>query len=224
MELLQNNLSALLEDKGSSLEVFLKSKGVKSVDELPLATLRNFCFEENIDLVNLLSYNLTVDKSKLKSIKLLILDVDGVMTNGGMYFAESGDQYKKYNAKDGMAIMALHNTGILTGIISSGFKLEVVKSRADLLKIDRLYVGREPKMNILKEWCEELNIELSEVGMIGDDINDLEVMKSIGFSAAPSDAVPVIKKHVDLVLSKRGGDACVREFIDHYLLDKPLGT
>ena len=153
---------------------------------------------------------------------MLILDVDGVMTDAGMFFSENGDQIKKYNAKDGMAIMALKKHGVEVGIISSGFKLEMVKARAELLGIEHLYVGRDPKMEILKGWCEKLNIDLAEVGIIGDDINDLQVMKSVGFSVAPADAVPVVKQHVDLILQAKGGRGCVREFIDHYLLDEPL--
>jgi len=189
---------------------------------LTIGTLELFCYRENIDYINLLFYNMTVDVQKAKKIKLLILDVDGVMTDAGMFFTENGDQIKKYNAKDGMAIMALKKSGIDVGIISSGFKLEMVKARAELLKIEHLYVGRDPKIDILNAWCRKLNIDLSEVGIIGDDINDLQVMRSVGFSVAPSDAVAVVKKNVDLVLTSKGGDGCVREFIDNYLLDEPL--
>lgn len=222
MKLLSTNLEAVLNQNKSSLKEFLAENKVSKVEELTLGTLELFCYRNNIDISNLLSYNLTIDKAKVKNIKLLILDVDGVMTDAGMFFTENGDQLKKYNAKDGMAIMALKELGIDVGIISSGFKLEMVKARAELLKIEHLYVGRDPKLNILNNWCEKLNINLSEVGIIGDDINDLKVMQNVGFSAAPSDAVPVVKEHVDLVLNNEGGKGCVREFIDNYLLDEPL--
>lgn len=222
MKLLTTNLEAVLKRNGRSLSQFLTEHNVAKVADLKLGELELFCFQEKLQLTNLLSYNLSVDKQKLKKLKLLILDVDGVMTDAGMFFSENGDQIKKYNAKDGMAIMALKKHGVEVGIISSGFKLEMVKARAELLGIEHLYVGRDPKMEILKGWCEKLNIDLAEVGIIGDDINDLQVMKSVGFSAAPADAVPVVKQHVDLVLQAKGGRGCVREFIDHYLLDEPL--
>src|SRR5690554_4823697 len=222
MELLSSNLQFILEKKGIDLPHFLSQHNVTQVADLKLGELELFCFQEGLELTNLLSYQLSIDKQRLKALKLLILDVDGVMTDAGMFFTENGDQIKKYNAKDGMAIMALRDKGVEVGIISSGFKLEMVKARADLLKIKHLYVGRDPKINILNAWCEKLNISLAEVGIIGDDINDLEVMKSVGFSAAPADAVPVVQQHVDLILQAKGGRGCVSEFIDHYLLDEPL--
>jgi YrbI family 3-deoxy-D-manno-octulosonate 8-phosphate phosphatase len=162
------------------------------------------------------------DKSKLKKIKLLILDVDGVMTDAGMFFTENGDQFKKYNAKDGMAIKALEQFGIQSGIISSAHKIKMVKVRADMLNIKHLYVGSDPKIDILLGWCEKLSIDLEEVAIIGDDLNDLAVMNAVGFSACPSDAVLKVKETVDLVLHTKGGSGCVREFIDFYLLDEPL--
>ncbi|WP_107037649.1 KdsC family phosphatase [Brumimicrobium mesophilum] len=222
MKLLSKNLEAVLIKNNSSLAQFLKENEVSKVEKLTLGSLELFCYRNEVDLTNLLSYNMTVDLKKAKQIKLLILDVDGVMTDAGMFFTENGDQIKKYNAKDGMAIMALKKIGIAVGIISSGFKLEMVKARAELLKIEHLYVGRDLKIDILKGWCENLKIDLSEVGIIGDDINDMGVMKSVGFSAAPSDAVPIVKAQVDLVLNSKGGRGCVREFIDYYLLDEPL--
>jgi YrbI family 3-deoxy-D-manno-octulosonate 8-phosphate phosphatase len=146
------------------------------------------------------------------------------MTDGGMYFAESGDQFKKFNTKDGMGIIHLVKKGFQVGIISSGFKDVVVSARAEMLGIQRCYVGREPKIDILKKWCQELNFSLDEIAMIGDDINDLEIMRLIGFKTCPKDAVEVVKKEVDLILSKKGGEGCVREFIDNYLELVPLGS
>jgi YrbI family 3-deoxy-D-manno-octulosonate 8-phosphate phosphatase len=121
-----------------------------------------------------------------------------------------------------MAIMALTKSDFQVGIISSGYKLEMVKARADLLRIQHVYVGRDPKMTILMDWCSTMGISLDEVAIIGDDINDLDVMQNVGFTACPSDAVPKIKRQVDLVLQAKGGKGCVREFIDQYLLDQPV--
>ena len=146
------------------------------------------------------------------------------MSDGGMYYSESGDQIKKYNAKDGMAILKAQEKGLICGIISSAFTDQMVKNRAKTLKIERVYVGRDSKITILKKWCEELNISLDEVAMIGDDVNDLSIMNEVGFKVCPADAVNVVKHVVDVVLTKKGGDGCVRELIDNYLLETPIGS
>ena len=152
----------------------------------------------------------SLDKVLARDIKLLILDVDGTMTDGGMYFTENGDQIKKYNTKDGMAIKNITKNGIQVGIISHGHKTKLVEDRAELLGIQKVYVGRDDKTTVLKGWCSELNIELNQVAYIGDDINDAKVMQEVGLSACPSDAVKSIKKLADIVLMRKGGHACVR--------------
>lgn len=222
MDLLKRNLEAYLAREKKSLADFLAELKIARLEDISLGNFKLFCAENGLDYANMLSRPMFAERTQLKKIKLLILDIDGVMTDAGMYFTESGDQFKKYNAKDGMAIRALDQFGIQAGIISSGFKLNMVKNRADMLKIKHVYVGRDPKMDILLDWCEKLEIGLDEIAIIGDDINDLAVMQAVGFSACPSDAVLKIKETVDLVLQTKGGQGCVREFIDFYLLDEPL--
>lgn len=222
MSLLDKNLNALLQSNGMEKMEILNRYQVSDYYQLTLAQLNQLCTELSCSLENLLLFPQFVERERLRKIKLLILDVDGVMTDAGMFFTESGDQIKKYNAKDGMAIMALTKSDFQVGIISSGYKLEMVKARADLLRIQHVYVGRDPKMTILMDWCSTMGISLDEVAIIGDDINDLDVMQNVGFSACPSDAVPKIKRQVDLVLQAKGGKGCVREFIDQYLLDQPV--
>lgn len=222
MDLLKRNLEAHLAKENKTLADFLSEFNIARLDELPLGNLKLFCAENELDYANMLSRPMFGDKTQLKKIKLLILDVDGVLTDAGMFFTESGDQFKKYNAKDGMAIKALDRFGVQAGIISSAHKIKMVKARAEMLNIKHLYVGSDPKIDILLDWCEKLEIKLEEVAIIGDDINDLAVMNAVGFSACPSDAVLKVKETVDLVLHTKGGQGCVREFIDFYLLDKPL--
>ena len=222
MSLLEKNLNALLQSNGMEKMEILNRYQVSDYYQLTLAQLNQLCTELSCSLENLLLFPQFVERERLRKIKLLILDVDGVMTDAGMFFTESGDQIKKYNAKDGMAIMALTKSDFQVGIISSGYKLEMVKARADLLRIQHVYVGRDPKITILMDWCSTMGISLDEVAIIGDDINDLDVMQNVGFSACPSDAVPKIKRQVDLVLQAKGGKGCVREFIDQYLLDQPV--
>ncbi len=222
---LEQNIKGLCSKFGIKYAEFIDDLDVDNVSELTIYDLEAVCEEYEVDLLSLLFkplYRPELWNKKLEKIKLLILDVDGVMTDGGMYFTENGDQIKKYNTKDGMAILYLTKNEFQVAIISSGFKSEMVKTRADLLGIQRCYVGRDPKIEVLNKYCEELNITLENVAIIGDDVNDMEIIKKVGFSASPSDAVNTVKSQVDVVLNKKGGDGCVREFIDAYLLKQPL--
>ncbi|MFZ9045346.1 MAG: KdsC family phosphatase [Cyclobacteriaceae bacterium] len=154
------------------------------------------------------------------NIKLLVLDVDGTLTDGGVYVTAKGDHFKRFNAKDGMGIKLAEKAGIKVGIISHSFITEMVTTRAADLGLKYVYVGQEPKMNILRGWMAELNLELENIAFIGDDVNDGEIMQFAGHSACPADAVDQIKKIADIVLTKKGGFGAVREYIDNYLLNE----
>jgi 3-deoxy-D-manno-octulosonate 8-phosphate phosphatase (KDO 8-P phosphatase) len=167
-------------------------------------------------------YKTAAIQKKLDKIKFLVLDVDGVMTDGGMFMSENGDQLKKYNTKDGMGIIHLTNSGFQVGIISSGFTNAMVQKRAEMLGIKHCYVGRESKIEILTKWCDEQAIKLDEVAFIGDDINDLPILKKVGIAACPSDAVVSVKSAAHIILATKGGHGCIREFIDAFLLNEPI--
>ena len=166
----------------------------------------------NRDLVQLASL-------KNSNIEFVVLDVDGVMTDGGMYYTENGDQIKKFNTKDGRAIFQLRKYGYKTGFLSSGVTHHMIQNRAEVLGVDKVHVGKDNKLDILKEWCAELNLELNQVAYIGDDINDLEVVEQVGMTACPADAMIEIKRAVQIVLQKKGGEGCVREFVENYLFE-----
>ena len=222
---LDQNIKGICSKYGVDFEDFLADFGVENVKELTIFDLEAIAEENQVDLQGLMFKPLFKQsswKSKLDKIKLLVIDVDGVMTDGGMYFSESGDQIKKYNTKDGMAIIHLTKNDFQVAVISSGFTNNMVQKRAEMLGIQNCYVGREKKIDILNQYCDQLGITLENVAMIGDDINDLEVIKSIGFSASPADAMVAVKTHVDVILNKKGGEGCVREFIDTYILKEPL--
>lgn len=222
---LQQNLKGLCAKFGVDYNEFLNDLDVDDVNELTVYDLEAVCEEYDVDMLSLLfkpMYRPDLWNKKIEKLKLLVLDVDGVMTDGGMYFTENGDQFKKYNTKDGMAIQHLVKDNFQLAIISSGFKSEMVKTRAEMLGIQFCYVGRDSKMEILQKHCTDLGIKLENVAIVGDDINDLEIIKNVGFSACPSDAVNAVKGQVDIVLTKKGGDGCVREFIDSYILKQPL--
>lgn len=157
------------------------------------------------------------DSLATQNITFLVLDVDGVMTDGGMYYTEMGDQFKKFNTKDGMAIKIARVKGMEVAFLSSGSTEHIIQNRAKTLGVERVYVGPRPKIEVLTEWCAELGVTMENVAYVGDDINDLEVMDAVGFSGCPADAVEAIKLNVNVILTRNGGDACVREFVDEYL-------
>lgn len=223
---LEGNIRGLCDKFGLDFLGFLSDFGVESVHELSIADLEIICEEYSSDLSALLfkyPFKSNHLKEKIKNIRLLVLDVDGVMTDGGMYFSENGDQMKKFNTKDGMAILHLTQKDFQVAIISSGFKADAVQRRAEMLGIQHCTVSREPKIDTLKDLCSKLSIDLTQVAIVGDDVNDLEVIRQVGLSACPADAVHNVKRNVDIILNAKGGFACVREFIDNYLLNEPLG-
>ncbi|MCL4139833.1 UNVERIFIED_CONTAM: hypothetical protein GTU68_041929 [Idotea baltica] len=148
---------------------------------------------------------------------MLVLDVDGVLTDGSMFVSEHGVAFKQYNAKDGMGVRLCQQRNIIVGIISAGTNYELVKRRAEMLDIDRVYVGPRPKLEVLREWLEYIDILPEEIAYIGDDIPDIEVMKYVGVSACPADGAKEVQEIVDIVLTKNGGKGCVREFVTEFL-------
>lgn len=172
----------------------------------------------SLSIDNLITGNLyKINEIDTKNIKLLVLDIDGVLTDGGMYYSEKGDESKKFNAKDGLMIRRLTSKGFQVGILSNGFNENLVKSRAKLLGIQNVEVGSFKKLDRLSEWCTRMKITFQEVAFIGDDVNDEELMSKIALAVCPSDAVEKIKNIAHLILNKKGGDGCVREFIDEYM-------
>ncbi len=220
MNIYNQNLRHLLDQKKISVTEFeniIYIPKVRIVDPTPDELVRISDYF-NISIEILLRKDLLkFDKVQEIDLKLVILDIDGTMTDGGMYFTENGDQIKKYNTKDGLAIITKVRGGMPFGIISHGRKENLIRNRAELLEIDRIYVGKDPKLDILTPWCTELGIDLKNVAYIGDDVNDIPVMEKVGVSACPNDAMDSVKEMVDIILTKKGGHGCVREFIDDWL-------
>lgn len=154
---------------------------------------------------------------KAKNIKMVVFDIDGVMTDGGMYYTETGDEMKKFNTKDGIAIKNLKEKGYKVGFLSSGFNRKIIENRAKLFNADYVYVGTNEKLEILTEWCKECNITTDEVAYVGDDVNDIKLIDKVGFFACPSDAIGDIKNKSTVVLQSMGGKGCIREFVDSYI-------
>jgi len=155
-------------------------------------------------------------KENWREIKLVLTDVDGVLTDAGMYYTEDGNELKKFNTRDGKAFELLRDRGILTGIVTSE-NTQLVERRSHKIKADFLYQGCKDKLIPLKEIVRLTNIPLEKIAYIGDDINDLDVLKVIGLSACPNDAVKEVKEVVHIVLSSKGGEGAFREFVNYIL-------
>jgi len=159
-------------------------------------------------------------KEKASRIRMLILDVDGTLTDGGVYIDANGVQSKKFNIRDGMGITLLHESGFLTGMLSHSRAQGILDERARMLRIQHVYSGKEPKHLVLQRWMQELSLAGNEIAYIGDDVNDLETMALVGLSACPADAHYEVIRQADIVLQRKGGEGCVREFIDRFLLKR----
>jgi 3-deoxy-D-manno-octulosonate 8-phosphate phosphatase (KDO 8-P phosphatase) len=154
--------------------------------------------------------------SVLRGIKLFATDVDGVLTDAGMYYSESGDEWKKFNTRDGMGIKLLQRAGIITAIVTQE-RTKLMARRAEKLTIPELHQGVMDKLSLVREMAARYGLTLSQVAYIGDDINDLETLKAVGFSATPADGMPQVAAVVDYICQKKGGEGAVREIIEMIL-------
>jgi YrbI family 3-deoxy-D-manno-octulosonate 8-phosphate phosphatase len=148
--------------------------------------------------------------------KLVITDIDGVWTDGGMYYDQTGNEWKKFNTSDSAGILFCHKLNIPVCIIT-GENTEIVKRRSEKLKIKYLYQGISNKLQVATKLCDELNINLSEVAYIGDDLGDIELLKAVGFSCAPANASFYIKNKVNYVTHLKGGEGAFREFVEYII-------
>lgn len=149
--------------------------------------------------------------------KLILTDIDGVWTDGGMYYDQSGNEWKKFHTYDSAGVLLAHNFNIPVGIIT-GENTEIVKRRAEKLRVDYLYLGIKDKVAVVEELLLELNISLKEVAYIGDDINDVKLLQQVGFTGVPASAPTYIREMANIPLSKGGGEGVFREFVESLLV------
>lgn len=162
-------------------------------------------------------------KKDYRKIKLFLADVDGTLTDAGMYYSENGDELKKFNTRDGLGFRLLKEAGIKTGIITSE-NTKIVENRAKKLNIDYLHQGQIDggKLSVVKAICKKEDVSLDEVAYIGDDVNCIDLLSAVGFAACPADAHAQVKAIPGIVQTQlNGGDGCVREWIDIILERKP---
>ena len=156
-------------------------------------------------------------KSNVNNIKIVLSDVDGVLTDGGMYYSENGDEIKKFCVYDGMAFKILQDYGYKVGIITTE-DMNLNRRRAKKLNLDYDFHGIKDKLNVIKKLCKKENIDINQVAYIGDDINCFELLSNVGIAACPLNAVDKIKNIAGIIhLNKAGGDGVFREFINHII-------
>jgi len=156
-------------------------------------------------------------ETSLSNIKMFLTDCDGCLTDGGMYYSEKGDELKKFNTRDGMAFGILREKGILTGIIT-GENVELNRRRAQKLQLDILAPGCKDKLATVNDLCAKYNVKMSEVLYIGDDVNDIEMLKAAGFSCCPADACDRAKAHAGYVTRAKGGEGVIREVVEKWFV------
>jgi 3-deoxy-D-manno-octulosonate 8-phosphate phosphatase (KDO 8-P phosphatase) len=152
-------------------------------------------------------------RKRAQAIRLVAFDIDGVMTDGRLYYTDFGNETKAFNVKDGLGLKLLRGTGVEIAIIT-GRTSELVKKRASDLKISKLVQGREDKIVALKEMMAPMGISADQVAYVGDDLPDLSAIRFAGIGVAVADALPIVREHADMVLSRNGGDGAVREFCE----------
>ena len=151
--------------------------------------------------------------SKIKKIEILLTDVDCVLTDCGMYYDKRGDSMKKFHARDGMAVTLLRKKRIPTIIVTKE-KTIIVRKWAKRMKVYKTYDGIIDKVSILSKICKTFNVKSEQVAYIGDDVNDLELLKNVGFSAVPNDAISEAKIIADYICKTNGGNGVLREIAD----------
>lgn len=154
-------------------------------------------------------------------IQIIITDIDGVWTDGGMYYTESGDEYKKFNTTDSVGVILAKAAGIKL-IIMTGEESNCVKNRAKKLNIDNCYLGVKDKLNLAKEIALREGVSLQQIAFIGDEVNDHKLLKETGFSACPQSAPEYTKKIVSFVVPTDGGKGAFRDFVFEILRRKNI--
>ena len=145
--------------------------------------------------------------------KLILTDIDGVWTDGGMYYDQTGNEWKKFNTSDSAGVLFAHRLNIPVGIIT-GEETQIVARRSDKLHVDYLFQNSKDKLAITQTLCEELHITLKDVAYIGDDIGDMNLLKQVGYAGVPASAPDYVRALGNVPLTKKGGEGVFREFVE----------
>jgi 3-deoxy-D-manno-octulosonate 8-phosphate phosphatase (KDO 8-P phosphatase) len=157
-----------------------------------------------------------VARRRLRAIRALVLDVDGVLTDGSLYYGPGGQVFKRFNVKDGMGIRLVQEAGIAVAFLSAE-ETAAVKRRARTLKVRHVFLGVEDKLRALDTFLARQGLEYGETAYVGDDVNDLGPLGRVGLAVAPADAAPQARRAAHWVTERRGGEGAVREVCDALL-------
>ena len=152
-------------------------------------------------------------RERARKVRLVAMDVDGVLTDAGMYYTENGDELKKFNTRDGMGVARIRAAGLKTAILT-GESTQVVQRRGEKLKIDHIFIGVSYKLTCMRRLLEELGLTLEQVAYIGDDVNDHELLCHVGLAVAVRDAARLPKSVAHLITEAKGGEGAVRELCE----------
>lgn len=205
----------------TSREALLKTKNrisgnIKAV-EMEEATY--FEIDEPSDwlmIEALMKKRMNNDDFGIPEIKMFLTDCDGCLTDGGMYYSEKGDELKKFNTRDGMGFKLLMKKGIVTGIIT-GEDVELNRRRAQKLRLDIIESGCKDKLSYIRKLCEEKNIDIQNVCYIGDDINDLDAIRAVGYGCCPADAAESVRNAAAYMTNAKGGEGVIREVVERII-------
>lgn len=153
--------------------------------------------------------------------KLILTDIDGVWTDGGMYYDQTGNEWKKFNTSDSAGVLFAHRLNIPVGIIT-GEETHIVARRSNKLRVDYLFQNTKDKLAVAQSLCEELHITLRDVAFIGDDLGDINLLKQVGFAGVPASAPDYVKVLGNVPLSKKGGEGVFREFVEKIIGSEKL--
>ena len=162
--------------------------------------------------------NLNLEQ-KLQRVKILVMDVDGTMTDSKVYYSARGEEFKAFSIRDGMGIELLRRAGLQAAILTSE-NSEIVTARARKLKIDHVLLGSRSKLRDLEGLAEKSGINLDEIAYIGDDVNDIQAMQACGVKACPKDAVEAVKAVCNYISDFNGGSGAVRQLIERILISQ----
>ena len=199
-------------------ELILEGKWTgKNIAKIPISREQNYEIDDEVDFFII---EKLMEKRELKrqncifrDIKIIAMDVDGVLTDAGMYYSEDGNELKKFNTRDGKGIELARNAGIKTALITQE-KTKIVEKRAAKLEINYVYQGIRDKIKVIEEIALKENLTMNQIAYIGDDVNDIPVLKMVGFSFAPNDASEEVKRNVRFITLRKGGEGAVREMVD----------
>lgn len=217
---LMENGSFYINTFGNVIKYRNRLSGKVAIYEMGSYTSVDIDEEDDWIIAEKLMYRHILQKAPKPDIKMMFTDVDGTLTDSGMYYGKSGEELKKFNTRDGKGFELLRKQGIITGIITSE-RTEIVEKRAQKLKIDHLFQGVNDKLEALNKLCNQLNFSLNEIAYIGDDVNDIELLSNVGLAACPADSSFQVKQLPGIiVLNNKGGQGAVREFIDNHIIQR----